>query len=456
MTLTTSYNLLSSEKNKDKAFEIISINPDVSNAFMLNTVSTSLTNYIDYIQLLLDGEASRYTFILTDYISFECMSADETAKVNMLIAGGKQFLVQTINNFWSYFLTLSVGLNNINNINNILASMHSILNRIYEIQEMFALIYKAILCAVKAKLYSCNPPSIAKVSDIKQFYLANKSKLEMFVYEYMVSVFVIIFGETRFNQLKNICNVLIKHINETINKRLNTIVEGIISNPQTYNFYNFMNYINVRLHGLSIEYDLKFEAAPVIRDVPSLELFLKQYPVTYFVNIEKQTEITSAIYYTTFVNFLQIVSNTLIDKETDKEEIQEQKENKVEYFDNIKYYDKEEYIWEITNLPIIKDNPSEFTPATQYQYLTVLIKLVNEILIKLFDGKMPEDPEDPDYAIILTDAVGRNNVENIKKLLGQQSVDQYSAELLQTLFLDLINRLDTDQLKKLNKINILF
>ena len=370
--VTTSYNLLSSAKNVPWAFEMISINPDVSNAFMLNTVSTSVTNYVDYIQLLLDGEASRYTFILSDYNEFKCTSAAEKEKVNELITRGKQFLLNTITEFWSYFYSIS------GDLNNMLVNMHSILVMINQIQEMFALIYKAILCAVgtavKARLYSCNPPPIAEVSDINKFYLANKSKLEMFVYEYMVSIMK--FDETQSNQLKNLCNYIIQNINAA--------KSGISDNG------------NITL----------------------------------------------------FINFLQIVSNTLIDKETDKEEIQEQKENEVEY---VKNYHKETYINQLTDLTIIKDNPLDFTLTTQY--LPLLINIVQQTLGILFDGKMPQDP---DYAIILTDAVGSENVLGVKNLLlsghaGQFTADQAKTalEMLQTLFLDLINRLDTDQLQAL-------
>ena len=366
----TTYNLLSSDQNLiPHVNAIIAMNPDVSDAFMSNAVSTSITDYVDYIQLLLDGEESRYTFILTDYDAFGCMNDDETNNVKILIDGGKKFLVDTITVFWQAFHGIQLSTFMMNHVPNILAEID-------KIQGMFALIYKSILCAVgtavKANLYYCTPPPIYDLNDLNNCYLANKLKLEMFVYEYMVSVMK--FDATNANKLKIMCNAVIQHIN--------TIMQGTT--------------------------------------VPD--------------NIA------------TFVNFLQIVSDTLIDKETDEKEIQEQKENEVVYVNNVNTkYNNESYIHVLTNLPIIAANPATLTTDN----LRLLIELVQKTLIILFND---HNPQDPDYTIILTNAVGSDNVETIKGFLSSpDAVDQVQvdAELLQTVFLDLINRLDSDQLEKL-------
>ena len=369
--ITRSYNLLSGARNLIPVVgKIIANNPDVSDAFMSNTVSTSITNYVDYIQLLLDGADPRYTFILKDYKKSACMSADETVNVERLIDGGKNFLEDTITGFWETFI-------GIESTTSMIANIPALLTKIDEIQRMFALIYKAILCAVgtavKAGLYSCTQPPIAKRSDLNKYYLANKSKLEMFVYEYMASS--INSGDNAAN-VKADCIALIKSIN---------------------------------------------------------------------------TGVRSAQQFSTFINFLQIVSDTLIANETDKKEIQEQKENTVVYVDNTTTKDNEDYIHVLTDLPIIAANPETFNP----QGLSQLIELVKETIILLFDNKVP-NLEDPDYTTILTDAVGSDNVKRVEDLLSQGAVNQVAdaqtlidAELLQTVFLGLINRLDSDQLKNL-------
>ena len=71
----------------------------------------------------------------------------------MLIDEGKQFLLNTINDFWVKFNSNMPAI-----LANISDNITGILAKINQIQEMFALIYKAILCAVgtavKANLYS--------------------------------------------------------------------------------------------------------------------------------------------------------------------------------------------------------------------------------------------------------------------------------------------------------------
>jgi hypothetical protein len=274
----------------------------------------------------------------------------------------------------------------------------------------------------------------------------------MFVYEYMASS---INSDHEAANLKDRCNTLIQGINTRVTSSLSSIVSGI---TDTSNFNAFKTAILTRLHGLSSTYDLKVEDEPLITDVPSLQLFLTQYPVTYFVNIEHPSDISTAVQFavqlTTFINFLQIVSDTLIDKETDNEEIQEQEENKVEYVDNTLTKDAEYYINDLTKLPIIAANPTNPTDPTIFtpEVLSVLIELVRATLMILFDGNL-EDPDD--YTIILTDAVGSDNVAGVKHFLLSGDVNQLTdqvpvaAELLQTLFLDLINRLDSDQLENL-------
>ena len=156
----TSYNLLSSrEALVRKASEIIATNPDVSDAFMSMTATTNIRNYIDYIDLLLDGAEARYTFILKDYIEFRCCSDDDIDKVGKLMTEGKNFLKVTINEFWVQALAafnqalVAFGQGNVN----ALEIIPFILNKYSEIIDYFALIYKAILCSVataaKADLY---------------------------------------------------------------------------------------------------------------------------------------------------------------------------------------------------------------------------------------------------------------------------------------------------------------
>jgi len=451
--VVTSYNLLSSrEALVRKASEIIATNPDVSDAFMSMTATTNIRNYIDYIDLLLDGAEARYTFILKDYIEFGCCSDDEKVGVGKLMTEGKNFLKVTINEFWVQALAAfnqalaAFGQGNVNALDII----PFILNKYSEIIDYFALIYKAILCSVvtaaKSDLYSCTRPSIAQsilnVKDLNDFYIDNQYKLEMFVVNYMV--YGTDFNDEAAANLKKTCDILIRGINRIVSDKLYKFITDV-------GIDRAIPAILTRLQNLEDVYDLTSTGWSEIRDIidgPSLQLFLRQYPVTYFVNIETTAEttdkISNVVDYTTFINFLQIVSDTLTNKIIEEKKIQEQKENEPDYVDNstIKY--KEDFIRSLTNLPIIKENPTTFNHVS----LSTLIQLVQQTLNLLFEGSI----QDPDYSIILSDAVGSVNVEGVKVLLlsgaGGVTGEQVpvATELLQTLFLDLINRLGSDQL----------
>ncbi len=475
-TDVTMYKLLSSDQALiNNALTIISVNPDVTDAFLSNTTLSKITNYVDYIQLLLDGAHDRYKFMLTDYLNSGYMGEDKRGVVTTLLKGDKHYLTDMIKQFWLYFENVTKdGIND-----NFLTIMPVTLSKIETIQQNFALIYKAILCSVASGEYSCPPSLKQQISDketLDKFYNDNKLELEMFVYKYIVSSQN--FNEGQTQDIKDTCNKIIQKINKYATDQLPGMESEYIGERVT-------KLVNCQM--IDKGYDPKTDTSNNILD---------QYPLTYFVkkpNVNKRqrsendadhdvdnnkkikidyengqdgggdedinvtnpekcdddNDIRFVKQLTTFTNFLQIVANTLISIETDTKEEEEQKENEIELLDNsdTNVRDKEASINILTDLQIISNNDVNISEDKQNK----LIGLVQQTCSLLFGS----DPiTNSDYTTILTEAVGSGNVSQITKVLAtkQLSENQLSQNeilLLQTVFLDLIIRLDSYQLKEL-------
>ena len=447
--VVTSYNLLSKTENlKPKLEDIISINPDVSDAFLSNTALSKITNYMDYIQLLLDGSESRYTLILNEYLKSgtEYMDSNSAESVNVknLSERGKGDLTASITSFWSDF----IGVSN----DNFLSNMFDMLGKIEQIHQNFALIYKAILFSIASGNYSCSQSLTEIITDkasLDKFYNENKLELEMFVYQYMVSSQS--FEKNQSQSIKENCNKFIQDINDSLSDHRDKLTPQFIEkrlkeldNCKMIILPNDFNYTTIDSNSILDQYPLTYfaensqtnETEMIIdtqqtgrvkrkrdedededEEIPESKKMVggtdpEPMDVADSEICKDNNDINYVKQLTTFTNFLQIVVNTLIGIETDKEEEETDLDAVREADTNEE--EKEMYINILTNLQIIANNSDNDLNDIQPE----LINIVKHTLEKLFvSDSITQVFTYPDYTTILTESVGSENVDVITNVL---------------------------------------